>query len=360
MYIFIVQYAFLIFSGVFCYVTIKDKKRANKSFCIMAAIFLLLLMALRHQSTGIDIVTRGSKIGYYDMFMRISQMSFTRCLQGSIAHYETGYIVFCKLLSYISRNPQILLISCATIQSVCLYVTVYKTSKMPFLTTIMYLALPCYYIFWSGLRQGIAISITMIAFLMIKEKKPIKFILLVVLAWLFHSSAIIFLIAYPLYHLKRSSILNIVSCLLIPVVYLLRNDLFEVFSKIFKDDAKIEDTGSYMLFLVFVIIYIFLLLFTNPQNKLSNGCTNLFWFACLVQSFSGVYGLAMRVGYYFMIYFAIAIPEILFDAKSSGFYLNQNYKNLIKMLLVVGFVAYGLYTASETSLIYQEYSFFWR
>ena len=186
--------------------------------------------------------------------------------------------------------------------------------------------------------------------------------MLVVLAWLFHSSAIIFLIAYPLYYLKQSSIWKLVSVIAIPIIYAFRLPLFRVLSVIFKENAEVQDTGALTLFLIFIVIYVFLIVCGNSNNKLSSGCTNLFWVACLVQAFSGVYDTAMRVGYYFMVYAIIALPETVSNEEDNTI-LDYKYKSLITMIMCLGFIGYGfyvLYSATGDSwFTTNPYRFFW-
>ena len=256
MLIYYFLYGSLIIASYLCFQSnfFKDKNNAKKAFCIVGFILLALLMSLRHPSSGIDIVgSGGESIGYVGTFSQIAKLSWLKVFTFKVRNYEQGYTIFVKILSMFSKNPQILLFGCGIIQAICVFILINKTSKKPFLSTIIYLALPCFVICWSGLRQSIAISITMIAFLMIQEKKPVKFILLVVLAWLFHSSAIIFLIAYPLYYLKQSSIWKLVSVIAIPIIYAFRLPLFRVLSVIFKENAEVQDTGALTLFLIFIV-----------------------------------------------------------------------------------------------------------
>ena len=369
MLIYYFLYGSLIIASYLCFQSnsFKDKNNAKKAFCIVGFILLALYMSLRHPSSGMDIISRDEKIGYYDMFTYISKLPLSKCFTVKITNYENGYIVLNKFLSYISKDPQIIIAFCGILQSACLFTLIYKTSKKPFLSTVIYLALPCFLINLSGLRQSIAISITMIAFLMIKEKKLVKFILLVLFASLFHSSAIIFLIAYPLYHLRQSSMWKLISIVAIPIVYVFRLPLFRVLSAIFKENAEVQDTGAITLFLVFTAMYIFLMVVVNNSNKLATGCTNLFWLACICQAFGGLYDTVLRVTYYFMAYALVAVPEVLADDDRAGAVLNYKYKQLIHMIVLMAFIGYAFYIFYDNvgNYPYQwfktnPYVFFWQ
>ena len=248
-----------------------------------------------------------------------------------------------------------------------MFTLIYKTSKKPFLSTIIYLALPCFLINLSGLRQSIAISLTLIALLMIKEKKLIKFILLILLAYTMHESSLIFIIAYPIYYVKQSAIWKFFSVVSIPTVYIFREPLFKVLSKIFKDDATTQDTGAFTLFFVFTLMYIFLIVFTNKKSSLANGCANLFYVACLCQAFGGLYDTVLRVTYYFMISAIIGIPEILSKDSGDGVTLDYKYRTFFSVILSIVFIGYALYIFNDGVGNYpvqwfktNPYVFFWQ
>ena len=210
---------------------------------------------------------------------------------------------------------------------------------------------------FSGLRQSIAIGITSLSMVYIKKKSLVKFVLLVLLAYTFHSSAIVFLAAYPLYHIKTSGKWDMISIISIPLVYLLRVPLFSILSRLFKDDAKTADTGAFTLFAIFSLIYI-ALVFLNKKPNRPGGYINIFYLACLCQTFAGVYYTAMRVGYYFMIALAVGLPEVLQDMKSERDE-DKTYKLAYGVVMAL-FIIYGLYMmkTSNWAMTY-PYKFFW-
>ena len=354
---------FLLFKAGF----VKTEKTSKILFAIIFGVSFFLLLALRHPDMGVDLkdnIFTGKK-GYCTMFELIGRMSWKDVFTEQVAHYERGYIIFYKIVSLISKDRQAIIIACALINAVCTSIFIYKTSKQSFFATIIYLALPSFLILLSGLRQGVAIGITMLAFLCIKEKKWLGFILLVLLASTIHASSIIFLVAYPLFYIKQTGIVKLISIAVLPVVYIFRTPLFNLLSGIFKEDAVAQENGALTLFLVFVLIYIFLLIIGNQENKMVNGCINLFFMACICQAFGGIYMTAMRVGYYFMIYACIAIPNAIADEDGGTLRLSSRQKLAVKFVIFAAFLAFGLYTlySAQKDVTWYEtnpYRFFWQ
>ncbi|MBQ7907212.1 MAG: EpsG family protein [Clostridia bacterium] len=342
---------------------ITNEKKARIAYTVIFFLAVGLLLALRHPSMGVDLKYYDGG-GYWHAYIKIAGWSWEDVFTRDLYNYERGYIIFNKILSIFSKDPQTLLVACGLITALPTAIIIYRDSKNTLLSSVIYLGLTSFFIAFSGMRQAVAIAITMLAYLMIKDKRWVAFVLLVLLAYTFHSSAIVFLVAYPLYHLRHTDAFKIGSFVAIPFVYIFRVPLFTVLSTFFKDNAEIEDTGALTLFLVFVVLYLFLLVFSDKENKLSCGTTNIFWVACICQAFGGVYNTAMRVGYYFMVYAMIAIPEVIDTNGYRRISLDDRYKRLIKVVVFIAFVAFALYTfakgGEESWYMTNPYSFFWQ
>lgn len=332
---------------------IEDKKKRTNILCWVIFAVLFGLLALRHQCMGIDL-GYWRNTGYFQSFEYIAEQPWREVFTLEYKHYERGFIILNKLISSIFCDRQFLMAVCAFISIAPVVNLIRKKSDYPIFSAIVFMGIPVFMIYFSGLRQGIAIGITMLGIKFIEEKKPIKFILTVLAASQFHSSAITFLIAYPIYHIKLNDIWKTVSLLSIPIVYLARVPLFNILSKILKESAEAEYNGSFLLFLVFVAVYLYLTALNKDDNKEQNGMINLFYVACICQAFSGIYSTAMRVGYYFMPYLIIALPNTLSS-------INLKKENKIHYILLMGvFILYGYYALSVTTwAMTNPYIFFW-
>ena len=65
------------------------------------------------------------------------------------------------------------------------------------MSVLLFYLLMLFDFFLSGMRQMLAIAILLFAYDKLREKKPIPFLLLVLLAVTVHSSAVLFLLLYP-------------------------------------------------------------------------------------------------------------------------------------------------------------------
>lgn len=321
----------------------KGKKKSRKAFIFLLVLFVLLL-GLRHPIMGQDL-QYGSRTGYLGMFETIGKTSWQNIwLNSSIVNsdstdflnYEFGYVAFNKLVSLFGTNYTWFLCVCAFVSLLPIFVILRKNSENFEFSLIIYLALPCFLMLFSGVRQAIAIGLCFASYSFIVQKKLVKFVLLVLVAFLFHSSAILFLIAFPVYYFPIKKKYRFITLLLIFVVFVFRTQLFYLLAPLLDDSAKADNNGALALFLVFILVYIFCCYFSKDCKK-DNGLLNLFLIAILCQAFGNIFASAARVGFYFMPFICLLLPKVLKNIRNPE-------RSLISIPIYSIFIIYGLYS----------------
>lgn len=331
----------------------NKKQKKNSIYIWVSFLCVFFVLALRHQSMGIDLGYKNTS-GYLPNFDKISKFTWEEAFTVNVLKYERGYILLNKLISSIWNDRQFFIAVCTFISVFPIAYVIYKKSDDVIFSFIIYMGLPVFLMLFSGIRQSIALGLCFLSFLYIEDKKPIKFIITVLISSLFHGTAIVFLIAYPLYYLKFNQTGRILSVVVFPVIYFFRYQLFNVLSKLFKEDALPDDNGALTLLLIFCLIYIFCFIFAK-KGKQVNGVLNLFFIACCCQIFANIYSIAMRVGYYFMLSATLLIPRTLNEVKD-----NTSLKLVVKAIVVTAFIVFGLFSLynSDWALAY-PYHWFW-
>ena len=331
---------FSLFSIAFIKTLIHDNR--NWTYVYFSLIFLLL--ALRATNLGVDLGD-GITYGYLHSFDVIRNMSWTDVFNTSFLNYEKGYVIFNKLVGMVFDNHQVLLACCAFLSIYPIAKFVKKYSDLPVLSAIIYLGLPCFVLCFSGLRQAIAIGICTYSIIYIENHELKKFILLVFIASLFHSSALLFSIAYGIYHVKLKKEFYWYSLVLIIIFYLFRYQIFIFLARLLRPDSSIDNNNSVTLFLVFVFIYVFLIFFSKKQTDW--GLVNLFFVACALQALAGVNSLILRVGYYYMIPIIVLLPNLIFVSlkKDLSFFVVSGVG------ITLCFSLFGLHTLISSRLI---------
>ena len=232
-----------------------------------------------------------------------------------------------------------------------------------YLSVVLFLSLGLFSIYFSALRQVLAMTFAVPAYYFTKNRKLVLFLLMVFIAYFFHHSAVVLLLMYPIYHLDlriNSSLLVIVPVIII--VYFFRVPIFSWLKAFLRDyqSGTIRETGAIMVFLLLVGLLV--LSYIIPDNSLLDkdtlGLRNLLLLATILQVFAGINSLAMRMNYYYLLFIPLLIPRILNSASEK----NRYVANVIYVVMLGFFTVYYLYDASTgvSGMHIYPYIPFWR
>lgn len=173
-----------------------DKKDFRKKMYIIITFGLFtVLAALRSSQVGND---TSEYLRLFDSIL------FNKDISVYYWRYEKGYLLLNKILSLVTNNAQIILIVTSVIIMGGFARFVYKYSNNIWLSVYMFFTLGYFGSSMNTIRLNIAIVIILYSYDFLREKKAIKFIITVIIASLFHKTAIIFLLAWPITKLRFS------------------------------------------------------------------------------------------------------------------------------------------------------------
>ena len=184
--------------------------RNKKLFLVVAFFEVLVLSGLRvPDGAGSD------TYAYCEIFTELSNSSFTEIL-GSFTH-EIGFYLMCHYLSFISKDPQILIFFSSLMMTLSVFTFINKKSRIPWLSVVLYITLLFFFNNLNLMRFGLAGSFLLLSYDSIIQRRLLKFLFYVVVASMFHFSALIFIIAYYIYPL----VLNVKKIILISVPFII-------------------------------------------------------------------------------------------------------------------------------------------
>lgn len=316
-------------------------KKHNKRLSYFIFAMLFLLLACRHPSMGMDLHYGNPWTGYiYGFHYITSEMTWADIISGGrFQNYEWGYIVFNKIVGSIFKDTQFFL---ACVAFVCLfpvYAVISKKSESPVFSTIIYMGLTAFLMTYSGLRQAIAIALCFYSILFVERRQKIRFVLCVLIAFLFHSSAILWLLAYPLFYLRMNIRFRLISITIFPLIFLFGDDIVLLIASVTGKNMVLDYNGAWELFLLYCCIYIFGALYAKDDQQ---GYLNIFYIACLIQSLGYFHGSITRMAYYFSMPLLLLIPNMVGGIQS------KNLRFLAKTALLLFFVVFGLYNIQNT------------
>lgn len=325
----------------------KHKKRIITFFFAI----LLVLLALRAPTVGKDL---GNYRYIFERFIRTDWRDIGNFFS------EPAWFVFNKLIGICSSQFQWFVLATALVSVVPIMYVYRKEIEYPVLTVSLFVTMTTFIMLFSGLRQAIAISLGLIAYEFTKKHKLIPYLLIVFLAFLFHRSAFMLLFMYPIYHARVTKKWLWFVVPIMTLFFIFNKSVFAFLTAFIADlfEGGPHETGAYTMLILFIIFSVYSFVIPDESKLDSNtiGMRNFLLLATVIQMFAPLHSLAMRMGYYYIIFIPVLIPKII---KSSSPQMKQVVE-LSKYVMVVFFVAYFFINAPKAnSLDTFPYRFFW-
>lgn len=324
----------------------KQKLKLRMLLTVVSIVPMFLLFVLRYKYVGADTV------GYVRFFQsEIRGYSFAELLNEDLMRAEIGYRIYVKIISLFTDNYTVYFL----INGIVIFGTLLHFSKKytdnPFVFFFMFMTLGTYQFVETGLRQALAMMICLWAIDFLKDKKIIRFILVVALASLFHMSAWLFLLLLPLFMIKRLDWI-IVTHLIMALVFFVGFGAFQdLFNQWLGYDYGIEETGNGGIFFLFVLVlFAFALFMTYNNPPKFEGQSLILHMAILTVTFwllRLVSRTAERVSYYYILGLYIYFSQSLSSHK-------DKLANFLKVALVAACFVLFIYRNANVN-----YLFFW-
>lgn len=229
--------------------------------------------------------------------------------------------------------------------SYALYDLIKRYSSNVYISFIVSISLGSLAFALSALRQILAISFVIFAFRYIVEKRPIKFIALTLIASLFHSTAIIFLVAYLLYwiklKIKKLIVMAIFMIIAIPVAkplvafILPRIGAHELYYEYLQSETSLQISGTIISASILVFCVVCMLL--NKKEAKYQGLCNFAMLSIFFRVLSVVFFAEM---FRFSLYFSIFDIILIAEACSCGVAKDRTIIKIKTLLATLALTAY--------------------
>lgn len=252
-------YFILITVILFLYLANKNSVKA------LGFVFLciFLISALRAPSVGRDFP---GYIRAYEMTKDIPFSNFT------YIYFENGYVLFMKICALMGLSNQLFTAITSFIIILPVYMFIKKYSKNYMLSALIYVSYQMFEFHLTGIRQSMAMSIGLIAFIVLTERKRgwiLKYLLLSICAISFHNGAFIILFALPIVLVKSIKKVVVIEVISSGAVLLLRGSMLSYIKELFGKKNMVETAdlyiGSNLLFIIGICILVFWVVYRNQK-----------------------------------------------------------------------------------------------
>lgn len=350
-------YVGLLIIIIYISVLLKVMKLSNNNlvYTWIIGLILFIISVLRHSSVGTDLHV------YIRRFYEVHESEFSGLSRfNELWGFEYGYLYFSRIISSFLANDRLLIFIVGFIIIFIFSYFFYKYSQMIWLSFFLFISLMFFGTSLNLLRLFIAVSICLISIKYIINRNLIKFLLLVVIAYLFHTSAIIFVLLYPLSKVKIS--IRYLSILFVLGVFfylfggvLLNNIISRLHYVRYASDIGSGD-GTGMLILLLTILITALLFKKNnivQEDPYFNLWIHMILLSLLFNILSLHLWIAARLMWYFKPAMLIILPNMFASIKDKKISIYASLSTAILSL-----VYFYLVNRSDNAGVL-PYLFFW-
>lgn len=337
----LVYYLLVIIPLIFYLLGRIKGKRFNKVVISVFFIFLIALLSLRSVKCGTDLVL------YFPNFNRLPYVPWESIFLLS-SKGEHLFNILGKIVSIISGDFQVFLTVIALLSLVPIAKKYKKDSNDALLTIALFLTVAPFSMFFSGLRQSCAMGLVILSFIFIEKKQILRFIIVIVIASLFHDSALFCLVLYPIYYAKITKKWLYVIVPIMVMIFVFNEQIFsfvlQFASSTYQERySQITSTGAYSILILLVALAVYCFIFPDKEkiDQKFIGLRNILLLSICVQCFAPINPIIMRINYYNLLTVPILIPMVITYAKPA----NRKMIKLIEMAMCIFLIAYFFYNA---------------
>lgn len=353
MYIYLCVFAISILLCYFCekiaFPAIEQKTLSKLWFVILLVLIALLpsiLGGVRDYSIGTDIRVYGNTWFYLS---RSSSNLLSLLKLASESSIGALYATFNFIVSRFTDNPHWFYFWYCFVENLIVLIALRENRKLISTTSgwATYLLL-FYNLNFNMLRQGMALVILLLGFKYIREEKFLKFILVVLFAYLFHSTAIIALLVYIIYLIiaHKNNANNWVQMSLIYICSIIFILSFESISQFLLNAGILsaryaiylnsDNAATGRSYIFYLFIFIVCILSVKSEKDTIFNFFEIITFICISFSILVKISYLSRVIDYFSIYLCFGIPYI-FEKKSRVILNGITFRPLIMYILLIGY-----------------------
>lgn len=237
--------------------------------------------------------------------------------------WEYGFNIYTKIIAYFTNNPKIYFGITALICLVPAAIFIYRNSKIPWLSTLLYVNLSFFYCTMNYLRQSMAIAFTLVAWEFMKKRKFLPFLAIILFAATFHNTVLIMIPIYFIVALKPKIQLILLYCYGLLWFYISSEGFINIITDFFHSEYKnsvfIKEGLSFIYSLIPIAILVVAYLYKEQllkQNVLNKYYINTLFLATFLMIIMSKHAILERFSYYPYAYVILLVPEIVLAIKS--------------------------------------------
>ena len=362
-------YTWMVILVLLAALLLQGNVKGNKKFIFAAFLILFCVMGLRDVNTvGTD--SSGTNGSYPIIYKNVGHSEWSELYTAGEINYNVGSTHLQKLIYDLTDGNYQTYVSLVALFVMFSYMRfIRKYSPSPIQSVLYLFGLMYFTLLFDALKQAMAMSVLLFAFDAIIDKKPIKFILLVLLASTFHFPALVFLPAYWIGRMKvgRSYLILLAAALVI--TYIFRDQILNLMLDAYGGD-DIEGSLEGVRFLrnkvIIMIVVVIAAIVLRPPTEgdtVYNACLVFAGISIVFQTFCGYNNIFERLADYYFHTAIVMMPLAFEKCELKKHLLDINTELMIKNtapLAFCGFAVWRFLSMVNNSPNFMNIRFLWQ
>lgn len=328
-------------------------KFQRRHFLVLCCSELIILAGVRGYNIGADTPIYLRALNYYTALPK-NQIFSAKLVYPF--DFELGYFWLTKVAAWMGLSNTVFLFLVAAIIYIPVFISIYRYSKVPIVSIFAYFGFGMFTYSLGLFRQFISISIALYGVKYVEKREFWKFVIIVIIAMFFHTTALVVLPVYFLnkMHSKKLSLMLMpleLICLFMGRKIILI--LISIFPKYVGYLGSKYDTssGTYLMLILINIIYFLAVYLYSCGCKITPFYINTLFLASLFQALGYSMGIFGRITPYYYIYLLFLLPELIYC-------FEKNSRLIIGLVLIIALLLLTINNISGNKYIV-PYCTFW-
>ena len=209
-----------------------------------------------------------------------------------------------------------------------------RYSPSPLQSILYFLGLLFFSFHFSATKQSLAMCILLFSFPAIVERKPVRFLILVLCASFFHFPALVFLPAYWIGNLQLGRDYLFVLAGVFILTYIFRNQLVGLMNDTYETGVNMNSSMRFLankvLVMLAIIVMAFLVRPPDPEDRVYCTLLQLVGIATVIQTFARYNNTFERLADYYFQFSVVFIPMIFEEVTTKRRYLGTQTTSVVR------------------------------
>lgn len=321
----------------------KGSQPGNRSYIRFSCFLMFALCGLRDvYSIGVD-----SASSYIRIFSEVGSLSWSDVTLYSDNGNNIGFYLFLKLSHMLTGGDyQSFYILYTAIFMGCFAWFIEKYSVDPVQSFAYFWGLLCYIFLFDGIKQGLAMTIVILAFDAIVERKPLRYCLLMALAWLVHVPALVFAPAWFIARMRPGRSYLLFLAAMLALVYRFREQILELMLSVYGTELQMHDMrflANKVLIMIVIVAAALVLRPPEAEDRVYNILMQFMGISIVIQTFASYNNTFERLANYYFQFSVVFIPLVFQTDTHRSHLLDPKTEAMVKQLAPWAFGAFGVW-----------------